>query len=233
MDKKLYQLEKNNEFSWNVNEFENASEQICESKDKDAKEKKVASVRLFSDPTHVKESNKILGIPIPVKRGRHSFITIENISSENIYIDKIELPPSNTISLGVYSEMKTKEHSGLWVGMECRNVHLSNLYAPRVSLRCDITQKQIENLAVVLRKFYHGWNYYKNCAYFARTIWNSVSTVKIKKKPLDYPLSIYQDIMETQKQAYAYPIPFDFYVYYMDNQGKPCKSRFWNRKWDK
>lgn len=232
VDKEYFYLNNNIEFSsgkeYQTQEF---AEKICERRNFKEKGDLIASVRIFADPTHVKESNKLFGIPVPIKRGRHTFITIENISTKDIQVGKVVLPPHKTISLGVFSMMKTKEHSGLWMCMEARNILLNGFYGPRASLRCDITENDLSNINAKLKKFYNRWNYYHNCAYFCRVIWNLVSSLKIKRRIVITPLNIYEDIIKTQKHTIGYPVPFQYLVHYIDDYGKPCKSRFWNRKW--
>ncbi len=185
----------------------------------------IAVLRLFSDPTNIEE-NRILGFNI--NRGRHSFLSIENVSDTSIPVGKFMLAPGKTISLGTFSSGKTKEHSGLWYGLEARNISVQNIYGPRASIRCDITRYNLDTLNNNLPQFFNGWSYIKNCAYFATTIWNSICSVKITGKTPLTAKSVYDSIIKTGMYSFGVPVPYQFMAYHADASKRPVKSVQWS-----
>lgn len=204
-----------------------ADEQVCGrvKGESEVEPKIVAVVRLFSDPTTLEE-NRILGISID--RGRHSFLSIQNVSSHPLLVGKLILAAGKTISLGTLSHGKTKEYGGLWYGLEARNIAVRHIYGPRASIRCDITQQNLDVINSLLPQFYSGWSYLRNCAFFASTIWNSISTVKITgRSPLTAKI-VYDGIIDSRMQSYAVPVPHHYAVYHASGDGLPIKSVCWN-----
>lgn len=202
-------------------------EQVCEriAGQEEEDTTPVAIVRLFSDPTTLEE-NRILGISID--RGRHAFLTVENISNHPIIIGKFFLDPGKTFSFGTLSHGKTLEHSGLWYGLEARNIAVRNIYGPRASIRCDITKSNLDTMNNKLPEFYNGWSYMKNCAFFASTIWNSISAVKITgRSPLTAKI-VYDGIIKTCKHSFGVSVPYHYMVYHANGENQPIKSTKWN-----
>lgn len=199
-------------------------EQICKRivpmDEKDTTE--VAIVRLFSDPTN-EDDIRILGVPFD--KGRHSFITIENISNSTITVGQLFLAPGKTFSLGTFSLGKTKEHNGLWFGLEARNIAVEDIYGPRVSIRCDITSSNLDMMNSLLPEFYDGWSYSKNCALFATAMWNSICSTTITGKTAK---QVYDSIINTKMHALGIDVPYHFRVYHANASDKPNKSMEWN-----
>ena len=100
----------------------------------------------------------------------HSFLSLENISSENIQIANVSVGPGETIAIGTWS---IKAHFGVWYNVESNYIADYNKYDGRLSITTGLDSQDIEDMTDFI--FAHDyWNPLQNCSYFALNLWNEV-----------------------------------------------------------
>lgn len=102
----------------------------------------------------------------------HSFLSIENMFSENIVVGKMTLEPSEEIALGTWS---VKAHFGLWYNLESNYSKAYRKYDGRISISIGLTLEDLDKV----NKFIEDndyWGVYKNCSYFALNLFNLVAS---------------------------------------------------------
>ena len=100
----------------------------------------------------------------------HSFLSLENISSETIKIGNVSLPAGETIAIGTWS---IKAHFGVWYNVESNYIADYNKYDGRLSITTGVDNDDIETMSEFI--FDHDyWNPLQNCSYFALNLWNEV-----------------------------------------------------------
>lgn len=101
----------------------------------------------------------------------HTFLSFENISSENVMVGKMSVAPGETIAVGTWSVLS---HFGIWYNLEGNYVDFNNKYDGRVSVTIGIDSEDM----VKVNKFIEEndrWNPLKNCSYFALNLYNEVA----------------------------------------------------------
>lgn len=101
----------------------------------------------------------------------HTFLSFENISSENVNIGKMSVAPGETVAVGTWSVLS---HFGIWYNLEGNYIDFNNKYDGRVSITIGINNDDL----VKVNKFIEEndrWNPIKNCSYFALNLYNTVA----------------------------------------------------------
>ena len=111
----------------------------------------------------------------------HSFIGIQNISDEDIYIYNYKISPNESISIGTWSIW---EHWGVWFNVESNYISIHNKYDGRLSITTGINNNDLEKLTKYIEDE-DKWTLLGNCSYFALNMWNCVSE---ESEYIDTPL---------------------------------------------
>lgn len=169
----------------------------------------VGNLTIFS----LTQSNKDT-LPLLLNLG-HSFITIENTSSDNMTIGNYELTPNETICIGTWS---ISNHFGVWYNVESNYNSKYNRYDGRISLTKEISSNDITTITTFIAK-HNYWNPFRNCSYFALNLWNSVADSNEKlKKPIIYsPTHVTQEIKKFNNYEYNRPLPTNSNMGYYSN----------------
>lgn len=101
----------------------------------------------------------------------HSFLSIENVSSENIKLLNKTIEPGETIAIGTWSIL---EHFGVWYNVESNYIVQHNKYDGRLSITIGIGEDDIEKISSFIAEK-DTWNPINNCSYFALNLWNKVA----------------------------------------------------------
>ena len=124
----------------------------------------VAKLSLF---TYDGKSESVFGLP----NLGHSFLSIENISEENIKIGSRVVVPNETIALGTWS---IQAHFGVWYNVESNYIAEYDKYNGRVSITTGINLEDI----VVINEYIasnDNWSPLDNCSNFALGLWNGIA----------------------------------------------------------
>lgn len=122
----------------------------------------------------------------------HSFISIENISSEDIEIYNLTVPAGETITIGTWCIDK---NLGVWFNIESNYIINHNKYDGRYSITTGIGVDDISTI----NNFISGhdkWGIFKNCSYFAVSLWNEIAedNETIETKPIFTPQFVEKEI---------------------------------------
>lgn len=104
----------------------------------------------------------------------HTWIYIENLTNESIYVGAYYRVPKNQgVSIGTYGE-SVDAGPGLYYNVEAWRYQNKDIYGPiTYSIHKDLTEKQLEKVNKTIRSINH-WSKLRNCAHAAMKIWNSV-----------------------------------------------------------
>ncbi len=124
-----------------------------------------ATLQIVSCPnaTSINSGSGILG---------HSFLIVKNTGSTAITVGHMSVPVGKSITIGTYGNRSN--HEGIWYNIEGYN----GLSATRYGLTTALTGSQLNTLNKTINNN-DTWSLSKNCSYFAKTVWNSVSNVTL------------------------------------------------------
>ena len=156
--------------------------------------------------------------------GTHTFITVKNVSSQNIQVGKFSgIAPGKSMSLGTWGN-KT-EHKGLWYNIEAYFIYKNGFYANRVSTFYILTASQLATLnSYIINNDY--WSLSWNCSSFAVGAWNSAvaSSYRLSAGFPNTPASLANNIRATGGYQTGAAVPWNYIVYYAQGTGSPKAS---------
>lgn len=134
----------------------------------------------------------------------HAFLSIENISEENIELLNKTIKPNETITIGTWAVI---EHFGVWYNIESNYILQHNKYDGRDSATIGINEKDIESIANFIA-IKDKWNPLENCSHFALSLWNTVaeSSEKINNPFIHTPSYISKELKKFDSYQYNKPI---------------------------
>lgn len=182
---------------------------------------KVASVRIFSDPT--KSTVGSSGLKIDV--GSHAWITVSNISDKKITVGKFSIAAGKTMALGTWGNQY--EHKGLWYNLESKLIKKENAYSNRVSLKVSISSNSLSELNTTIVG-YDKWSETNNCSSFAVTCWNKVCATKLSAGVINTPKNLAKSIKGVSVYATGIAVPHYYKVYYANGANRPVVSNVYN-----
>lgn len=152
---------------------------------------------------------------VPLNTSGHSFLTITNVSEQDINVGGLLIAPDTSIT--VSTRGNRCEHSGIWYNLEgyykryLADSYYQNIYAVQTSL----DQGQLDVVNRNLAKSDH-WSAYFNCAAFTESMWNAVCADTLSAGQPYTPENLRNDILAKYGDLAAYnpQIPYDYIVYY-------------------
>lgn len=106
-----------------------------------------------------------------IKNLGHSFLSIKNISNDNIILAGKTIVPNEEIYFGAWS---LSVHFGIWFNVESNYIEFYNKYNGRISIEKGIEAEDLETIGEYILNN-DTWNPLKNCSHFAIGCWNSVA----------------------------------------------------------
>lgn len=124
-----------------------------------------ASMQIVSRPSvdSSSESSSILG---------HSFLIIKNVGVSIIKIGHMSVAVGDSITVGTFNTREN--HTGIWYNLEGSQGSKGTSYG----FTCGLTGAEVTTVTNTINA-HNEWSVTKNCSYFAKTVWNSVSSVKL------------------------------------------------------
>lgn len=124
----------------------------------------------------------------------HSFLSVTNLSEENLLVGDMLVMPNETIAVGLWSIF---EHFGVWYNIESNYIKEHNKYAERVSLTIGINKDDVAKISEVIKNN-NAWTPLYNCSKFALEVWNSVAmeNERIESKLLMSPGYLVEEIVK-------------------------------------
>lgn len=145
----------------------------------------------------------------------HSFLSLENVSSEPIKIANVVLSPGKTIAIGTWS---IKAHFGVWYNVESNYIQDYNKYDGRLSITTGIGLDDIDKVSEFILS-HDYWNPLQNCSYFALNLWNEVAEdgEKLDLMAIFSPSAIAKQIKTFESYDVNKEIITDAKFHYFDN----------------
>lgn len=125
------------------------------------------SIAEFSIITYdgVSESKNML------KNLGHSFLSVKNLSGNDIVVGNYILQPNDVVTFGTWS---INDHFGVWYNVETNYIRFSNKYDGRISVSQNINLNELEKISKFILS-HDRWNPVNNCSYFAINCWNEIA----------------------------------------------------------
>lgn len=145
----------------------------------------------------------------------HSFLSIENISSETITIYNYEIQAGETITIGTWC---LSEHFGIWFNIESNYIVGYDKYNGRYSITTGVNNDDITKINDFMSN-HDRWGILRNCSYFALSIWNEIAEESeyIAEKPIFTPAYIQEEISKFANHEINREINTNEDCYYSDN----------------
>lgn len=146
----------------------------------------------------------------------HAWISIENISNEDIVIYNYTIPAGETVAIGTWSLSK---HFGIWFNIESNYIVSTNKYDGRYSITTGIGIEDIEKINNFMIN-HDKWGILRNCSYFALSFWNEIAEESeyIAEKPIFTPKYIQEEIAKFENFEINRPINTNDTCYYYDGE---------------
>lgn len=144
----------------------------------------------------------------------HTFLSVENTSSQDIKVGKVTLAPNKAVTIGAWS---IKAHFGVWYNVESLYIKDCNKYDGRVSITAGINQDDLAKISEFIAN-HDIWTPYRNCSNFALNLWNTVATdTEELVKPVIYsPSKIRRELNKFDTCQTNRKIETDDQMFYFD-----------------
>lgn len=152
---------------------------------------------------------------VPLNTSGHSFLTITNVSEQDINVGGLLIAPDTSIT--VSTRGNRCEHSGIWYNLEgyykyyLNASYYQNLYGIQVSL----DQSQLDAVNQALANADH-WSAIYNCTSFSAGLWNAVCSDTLCAGVPETPADLKADMLRKypDKTVFGPTVPYDYIVYY-------------------
>lgn len=152
---------------------------------------------------------------VPLNTSGHSFLTITNVSEQDINVGGLLIAPDTSIT--VSTRGNRCEHSGIWYNLEgyykyyLNASYYQNLYGIQVSL----DQSQLDTVNQALANADH-WSVIYNCTSFSAGLWNAVCSDTLCAGVPETPADLKADMLRKypDKTVFGPTVPYDYIVYY-------------------
>ena len=152
---------------------------------------------------------------VPLNTSGHSFITVTNVSGQDIDVGGLLIAPGTSVTIGTRGNRS--EHSGVWYDLEgYYKYYLSDSYYQNLcGVQVSLDQTQLDTVNRNLARSDH-WSALYNCAAFTVAMWNSVCSDKLTAglplNPADLKSALLTDYAD--KVVTGVDVPYDYIVYY-------------------
>jgi hypothetical protein len=118
----------------------------------------------------------------------HSWISVKNDTTANIQVLGVSISPGYELYMGTYGNQGANT---VWWNLEPHN---ASTYAGRVSLTQSLSSSQFSTLVTWING-HRFWKLLQNCAWWAASAWNTVSTNKVSAGIIPTPSQLKSSIM--------------------------------------
>ncbi len=101
----------------------------------------------------------------------HAFISVENITDEEIMVGEYALAENEEITLSLWP---VTGHMGVWYNIESNMINTTDKYSDRVSVSFDIGRGTLEKINSFLSEA-SAWSIFYNCSSFTLDIYNIIT----------------------------------------------------------
>lgn len=124
----------------------------------------------------------------------HSWIVVENLSTNNITVGRYALSANESVTVGTFGNKDP--HDGVWYNIE-GYAQASN----HVSIEKDLSETELETVSATI-KYSNSWTLFSNCSTFASRVWNSVSSTEVSAGVPNTPSALADSIKSKFKNEY-------------------------------
>ena len=104
----------------------------------------------------------------------HTWIYVENLSDRVQRVGLYDLPVGQGVSIGSFS-FSVADGWGIYYNVEAFRENRDNNSSNHWTKTKELTQSELDSLSNNIANYVNYWDFYFNCAFFAFSIWNSVS----------------------------------------------------------
>ena len=104
----------------------------------------------------------------------HTWIYVENLSDRVQRVGLYDLPVGQGVSIGSFS-FSVADGWGVYYNIEAFRENRDNNSSNHWTKTKELTQSELDSLSINIANYVNYWDFYFNCAFFAFSIWNSVS----------------------------------------------------------
>lgn len=104
----------------------------------------------------------------------HTWIYVENLSDRVQRVGLYDLPVGQGVSIGSFS-FSVADGWGVYYNIEAFRENRDNNSSNHWTKTKELTQSELDSLSNNIANYVNYWDFYFNCAFFAFSIWNSVS----------------------------------------------------------
>lgn len=104
----------------------------------------------------------------------HTWIYVENLSDRVQRVGIYDLPVGQGVSIGSFS-FSVADGWGVYYNIEAFRENRDNNSSNHWTKTKELTQSELDSLSNNIANYVNYWDFYFNCAFFAFSIWNSVS----------------------------------------------------------
>lgn len=104
----------------------------------------------------------------------HTWIYVENLSERVQRVGLYDLPVGQGVSIGSFS-FSVADGWGVYYNIEAFRENRDNNSSNHWTKTKELTQSELDSLSRDIANYVNYWDFYFNCAFFAFSIWNSVS----------------------------------------------------------
>ena len=104
----------------------------------------------------------------------HTWIYVENLSDRVQRVGLYDLPAGQGVSIGSFS-FSVADGWGVYYNIEAFRENRDNNSSNHWTKTKELTQSELDSLSINIANYVNYWDFYFNCAFFAFSIWNSVS----------------------------------------------------------
>lgn len=104
----------------------------------------------------------------------HTWIYVENLSDRVQKVGLYDLPVGQGVSIGSFS-FSVADGWGVYYNIEAFRENRDNNSSNHWTKTKELTQSELDSLSINIANYVNYWDFYFNCAFFAFSIWNSVS----------------------------------------------------------
>lgn len=105
----------------------------------------------------------------------HAFLSFKNTTWKSVRLGGINVAPGVECTFGTWD---ISTHRGVWYNLESYAINHKGKMPNRVSLSMSVYPSQLETINSYIGS-HDSWSLLRNCADFASSIWNSVSTTNL------------------------------------------------------
>lgn len=142
----------------------------------------------------------------------HAFLSFKNTTYQSVRLGAVGVAAGAEYTFGTWD---ISEHSGIWYNLESYAINNKGKMPDRVSLSMPVYSYQLEKINSYIDS-HDFWSLLRNCADFASSVWNSISTTNLIG---DTPSELAKSIKRKSGYQINSPVPNASFCGYKKRDG--------------